>query len=254
MNGRSGKFGFTLVEILVAVAIIVAVVSMLYGSYLAATKSAQAYNARMTLLNEGREVLEQMARQIRGSYAPTYPGQAKAAREPHGPAGHLSYPATLISRNAKVTPGSEVSYFEANADERREEVLHLVTTNSCSARQATAEGLFEIAYKLDRERGVLFLSEERFIPSAEKAAERRNWQLIAENIIGLELAFFDGRQWLRKWSFRDRRILPCAVRIDLICEDEGRRQLHFGTVAYVSCRNSGRRDSLSDTLVSGNRQ
>ncbi|MHC4632893.1 MAG: PulJ/GspJ family protein, partial [Planctomycetota bacterium] len=69
MSGSSGKRGFTLVEILVAMAIIVTIVSMVYGSYFATSKSAETCKAKMALSQQVRKVLQQMARQIRCSYA-----------------------------------------------------------------------------------------------------------------------------------------------------------------------------------------
>jgi type II secretory pathway component PulJ len=57
-----------LVEVLVAAAIIVTIVSMVYGSYFATAKSTEAYKAKMTLSGQTRKVLGQMARQIRCSY------------------------------------------------------------------------------------------------------------------------------------------------------------------------------------------
>ncbi len=69
MNNSPGKNGFTLVELLVALAIIVTIVTMVYGSYFATSKSAQVCNAGIAVLQQGRKVLEQMAQQIRCSYA-----------------------------------------------------------------------------------------------------------------------------------------------------------------------------------------
>ncbi|MHC4244281.1 MAG: PulJ/GspJ family protein, partial [Planctomycetota bacterium] len=65
---RRLRAGFTLIEILVAVTIIVTIVSMVYGSYFATAKSTDAYQARMTTSGQTRKVLDRMARQIRCSY------------------------------------------------------------------------------------------------------------------------------------------------------------------------------------------
>ena len=69
MSGTSGKSGFTLIEILIAVAMIAVIVSMVYGSYSAASKSTQACRARIALLQQMEEVLGEMSWQIRCSYA-----------------------------------------------------------------------------------------------------------------------------------------------------------------------------------------
>ena len=92
MKNRYGKNGFTLVEILVAMAIIVVIVSLVYGSYFATSKSTQAYKSRIALFQQGRKVLRQMARQIRCSYAGT-------TEEPTPP-----ITLTSISQQRKETP------------------------------------------------------------------------------------------------------------------------------------------------------
>jgi len=96
MSSSSGKSGFTLVEILVAMAIIVTIVSMVYGSYFATSKSTQAYKSKITLSQQGRKVLEQMARQIRCSYA------IKADKN--------TYPIS-IPQQKKADPASVINYF-----------------------------------------------------------------------------------------------------------------------------------------------
>ena len=57
--------GFTLVEILVAVALIGIVVSILYGSVAATTRSIQAYRDRLSTSTQGRLALQQIAATLR---------------------------------------------------------------------------------------------------------------------------------------------------------------------------------------------
>ena len=57
--------GFTLVEILVAIALVGIVVSILYGSVAATTRSAQAYRDRLSTSTRGRLVLQQIASTLR---------------------------------------------------------------------------------------------------------------------------------------------------------------------------------------------
>ncbi len=50
-------------------------------------------------------------------------------------------------------------------------------------------------------------------------------QCVAENIIGLDLAYFDGREWKSEWPEKSNR-WPVAVRIDLVAADpEGGRMV-----------------------------
>ena len=238
MSSSSDKDGFTLVEILVAMAIIVTIVSMVYGSYFATSKSAQAYKSRITLSQQGRKVLGQMTRQIRCSYA------SKADKN--------TYPAP-IPQQGKADPASVINYFNGNSDEPSGEILHLVTTNGFSVGLVPSNGLFEVTYKLDKSRGLLFSSQRRFASTTKSAAQKKKWQQISEDIESLKLAFFDGQQWQNKWDFKDKRELPFAVKINITWEDENHRQYQYGTIAYICCRKNQGKETRPGTLMSINR-
>ena len=215
MSNKSNKDGFTLVEILVAMTIIVTIVSMLYGSYFATLKSVRVYKSRIALSQQGRKVLTQMAQQIRCSHA---------------------------------------AYFNGNSGDTSGEILHLVTTSGIFRGQNQADGLFEVTYKFDKSRGLLSLSQERFVGVPEGVGRRRDWQPIVGNIEHLELAFFDGQQWLNKWDFKDKKKLPCAVRIEISYEDEDYQQCRYGTVAYVCCWKNQDKKTRPDVLVAVEKQ
>ncbi|MHC4543164.1 MAG: type II secretion system protein GspJ [Planctomycetota bacterium] len=238
MNSKSVKKGFTLIEILVAVAIIVAIVSMVYGSYFATSKSAQVCRKRIALSQQGRELLGQMARQIRCSYA----GSFKKSTPPVGKG----------SLKNEETQENIINYFAGSSGEMGGEILHLVTTNGI-LEEKTPE-LLEVAYKFDKSTGTLLLCQERFIDTPESLFEKKNWQLLAENIESIELAFSDGRQWLQTWDFKEKKALPYAVKINVTCQDENYRQYRYGTTAYICCRKNQGKKTASARLVSVNKQ
>ncbi len=238
MNSKSVKKGFTLIEILVAVAIIVTIVSMVYGSYFATSKSAQACKRRIAMSQEGRELLGRIAQQIRCSYA----GSSKKSTPP----------AVKGSLKKEVTLENTISYFNGNSGEMGGEILYLVTTNGILEEKTP--GLFEVIYKFDKSTGTLFLSQERFVDAPESLIEKRNWQPLAENIESIELAFSDGRQWLQTWDFKEKKALPYAVKINITCQDENQRQYSYGTTAYICCRKNQGKKTTSERLVSVNKQ
>lgn len=240
MNCKSVKKGFTLIEILVAVAIIVTIVSMVYGSYFATSKSAQACRKRIALSQQGRELLGRMARQIRCSYAPSF-------RKSTPPAGKGSL-------KNEETQENIINYFTGNSGQMGGEILYLVTTNGILEGQDPADGLFEATYKFDKLSGTLLLSQERFVDGTKSFIEDRNWQTLAENIESIELAFSDGRQWLNTWDFKEKKGLPYAVKINITCQDENYQQYHYGTTEYICCRKNQGNKTSSAGLVSVNRQ
>jgi len=242
MNKRLDKNGFTLVELLVAVALIAAILSMVYGSYFATSKSAQTCKARITVSQQGRKTLEQMSRQIRCSYAGTVADRTE--KEPVETGSKQTGQKGMILEES-------TSYFNGNSVAPRGEILHLVTTNKLFGEKEPADGLFEVIYKFDKRASLLSLSQREFVGTAQKTGEK-NWRPIAEGVKSLELTFFDGKKWLRSWDFKDKKILPCAVRIEISCEDEDHRQYDYATVAYVSCRENGERIQ-SEKLISVNK-
>jgi type II secretion system protein J len=216
MKNKYGKNGFSLVEILVAMTIIVAIVSMVYGSYFATSKSTQVYKSRIALFQQGRKLLGQMTRQIRCSYAPAACGE-------------------LVEAGEKPV---SISFFDGDQDNPSGEILHLITTSGFWENRDSTDGPFEAVYKFDKNKDTLFLSQRRFISLSESAVQKKNWQPVASNISRLELAFFDGWQWLKSWNFNDKKRLPSAVKLDITFEDENYRQYHYGTTVYSYCREN----------------
>lgn len=229
MNNRFDKKGFTLVEILAALAIILMIVSMVYGTYFATSKTTQTCEAKITLLQQTRNILEQIARQIRCAYA-----------EP--------LKADSYSKDAESQAESEntVNYFKGGTDNPDGEILHLITTRGIFLRQQTVDGLFEVTYKFDKTRGVLLLSQQRFTHTTPKIVRNRSWQLLLTSIESIELEFFDGKEWLPYWDFDDSAELPYAAKIQITCRNENHRKYRCDTTAYISC--GGHKNVKSDLI------
>ena len=232
---RRLRAGFTLIEILVSVTIIATIVSMVYGSYFATAKSADAYKARMTTSRQTQKVLRWMTQQIRCSYI----GKISEETELAG---------TDSSRTSKIKK-SPIIYFSYEPDSLGSGILHLVTTNKLFCEDGYVSGLVDVAYKFDKNSGTLSLSQRRFVGAPEKYLEDRNWRELLVNVESVELSFFDGRQWLTEWDFELKKKLPAAVKIDITSKDENDRQCHYGTIAYVDSSSKPGREILSETLV-----
>ena len=238
MSNRTQQRGFTLIELLVAVALIATVLSIVYGSYIATTRSAQACQTRITLCEQGRETLEQIAQHIRCSYAGSTPDRAEVTQTP--------------SDQTEGLVETGISYFNGDARASNGEVLRFVTTSGLLDEKGTKDGLFEAVYRFDKRRGELSLSLARFVGKSEETG-KRSWQVIADQIKSIELAFFDGEKWLKRWDFEDKKGLPRAVRIEISGENESLQRYNYGTVAYVSCWDH-RELSRTETLASVEKQ
>ncbi len=238
MNSKSVKKGFTLIEILVAVAIIATIISMVYGSYFATSKSAQVCRKKIAMSQQGRILLGQMAQQIRCSYASSFKTSTTRAVK-----GSL--------KNEEIQENI-INYFDGNSGEMGGEILNFVTTYSIAEEKRP--GLLKVTYKFDKRTGTLLFSQERFVDASDSLLGKKNWQPLAENIESIELAFSDGTQWLNTWNFKEKKELPYAVKIDITCQDENYQQYRYGTTAYICCRKKQGKKTTSAGLVSVNKQ
>ncbi len=232
---RRLRAGFTLIEILVAVTTIVTIVSMVYGSYFATAKSADVYKVRMTASGQTQKVLRWMAQQIRCSYV----GKTAEDTELAG---------TDSSRTSKIRK-SPVIYFSYEPDVPGSGILHLVTTHRLFCQDGYANGLFDVAYKFDKNSGSISVSQRRFVGAPQERLEDRNWREILVNVESVELEFFDGLQWLKEWDFERKKKLPAAVKISITSKDENDRQCHYGTIAYVGCSSNQGLETSSEKSV-----
>jgi prepilin-type N-terminal cleavage/methylation domain-containing protein len=232
MKDKSNRTGFTLIEMLVAMGIIVTIVSMVYGSYFATSKSVEAYKTRMTLSQDVRDALQQMARQIRCSYAV----------KPKSPASG----GKAILPKTKGILESPVNYFKGDSNASAGVILQLVTTSRLSLAQERTNGLLDVAYNFDPSTGTLFVSQRSFVHIGKDAdATNRNWSPLIESVDHIELMFFDGGQWLGEWDFTKKKQLPGAVRINITCEDENRRRCSYDTIAYICSRKNRKNEPSS---------
>ena len=235
MRTRYQQKGFTLIEILVAAAMVLSILSFVCGTYFTISKSTQATRARLRLSQEALKVLTQLTRQIRCSYADTVSDSMNTTKP-------------VSQRKEKRLPNN-FDFFSGYTDNPSKEILHLITTNKFGMPQNSAGGLCDVAYRFDKSQGRLYLSQEKFVGSAKNSIENRSWQPIAENIESLKLGFFDGQQWLGNWRFTDRKKLPNAVKIEITFEGQSSRTYKYGTVAYISCHENNDRQSQSGELV-----
>lgn len=236
MKARYRHHGFTLIEILVAAAMILSILSMVYGTYFAISRSTKAARSKLKLSQQATILLPQLARQIRCSYADT--------------SSDYTQKAGTISKQKEMKPQEAPDFFSGNANNSRGEILHLITTNSFGTPKDAAEGLFDVTYRFDKSKGQLYLSQERFIGTTDNKSQKKLWQPIAENIQSVGLSFFDGKKWLNKWIFKDKKKPPRAVNIDITLKDQDNRIYQCNTVAYIYCRSDYDLETKSKKLIS----
>lgn len=223
MNSRQGNKAFTLIEMLVALAIVGLIVTMVYGSYAATSRSLSICNNRMTCSERAHLVLRLMARQIRCAYAP--PFQADVPSE-SGKGQNSRLPQNSISR----TP---TTVFRGDPYEPDGEILSFTTTGGLGLGPDRPGGLSRISYRYDARSGTLSVSCE---PCVRPFDNRRDAQVrpVLSGISSIELEFHDGRRWQQAWSSDKADRLPRAVRIGLTIIDESGRTHRYGTAVPLA--------------------
>jgi type II secretion system protein J len=219
MKYRVNRSGFTLVEMLVAMAIVVSIVSMVYGSYFATAKSAEVYKAMMTTSESAGGLLQQMTRQIRCSYAGTAEASPASAEK-------------TLARTQGILE-EQVNYFKGGSDLPNGEILHLVTT--ARGLDDCRDGLFDVVYKFDKSARTLLVSQRRFVETPMGLAQNREFSPVIEGLEDIGLQFFNGDEWADQWDFTQGKKLPRAVRISIACEDQNGRKCAYSAVACVYC-------------------
>lgn len=219
---------FTLVELLVALALVGTIVTMVYGSYAAATRSLERYGSRMAAGERAILVLRLMARQIRGAYLPPaaeitvpVPGTAQGD-EPWSAA-----PPTAPAPRAGAAPPATWRA-EAHAGGL---TLCFVTTSGPGPGPDSPAPLSQVQYRYEPVPGTLSLHCEPYL-GAPAPTDRPAGRTILGGVRHLEVQFYDGRRWQARWDSSSPS-LPQAVKIDLTVVDNRRRPQTFGTIVPI---------------------
>ncbi len=220
---------FTLIEMLISLAIVSCIVTMVYGSYAATSRSLGVYHHRMACSERAHLVLRMMARQLRGAYLP-----------PKEPAP------TRTSAKPQDIRAAPIPAFRADSREPRGEVLTLTTTGGFGLDESV--GISRIAYRYDRHNSTLAIRCELATQRSDASQDPGTWRTALQGVANLELEFYDGRQWQTRWDSKQAGRLPQAVRIGLAVVDESGREHHYGTTVPVLCRSAPQGQQVKTTV------
>lgn len=223
MSTRRNDAGFTLIEMLIALTIIAAILSMVYGSYAATTRAIDACRTRMACLERGGFALRLMARQVRSAYAPS-PASSSSGSDRTGATSDARAP----GRSAQTTAATSLALFQGNGRDPTGEILSFITSGDCGP-DPNARGLTRVTYHYDRAAMTLSMSRH-------DGLDRRHpgpFLTVLRNVTSIELKFHDGRQWQDTWDFRTRQEVPRAVKVSLDVIDKAGRTYRVGTALPV---------------------
>ena len=230
------RTGFTLVEMLVALAITSTIATIVYGSYAAASRSLDLYGSRMACCERTSLVMRLMARQIRCAWAPpSATGSAPSSQEnsvpstPSAPAGAIPQ-STTFHAASRDTDGT---------------ILSFVTTGGLGASLDKPTPLSHIMYRYDPANGILGICCVPYVNGTDALASSERWQPILSGVRRVGLQFYDGQRWRTEWDGSDSMMLPQAVRIAFTIVDNKDRSHEFQTTVPIGCRNAPQRQQVA---------
>jgi len=240
MRSRKNSAGFTLIELIVALTIIVGILSMVYGSYAATTRSIDVSGARMACIERGCLALRLMARQLRCAYAPPSiagpSNPSPTGSNPGGTAGNAQsapYPVAAPSKKS-------AALFQGDSHDPRGRILSFFTTGGSGGGPNAPRGLSRVAYRYDPIAATLSISRRDGTEPLRDLQDPDGEQPLLRNVTSIALKFHDGRQWQDTWDFKRKHGLPRAVKVELIVADQTGRPHHLGTtVSIVQQTNAG---------------
>lgn len=193
---KAQQKGFTLIEILVAVTIIVILLSTVYGVFTSVSGAKERLEKEGDGYHLARVIFDRLGREIRGNY---------------------------------YDPKKPDSFFAGGIDEQGNPFLKISTT-ATTPQGGKVGGVAVVEYELRQDpenpdRKVLMRRE--YSPLDPTGANEPEYRLAA-GIDGMKLRFFDGSNWVDQWKTG----LPEIVEVTLTVRIEG-REIPFVTAFEV---------------------
>ena len=204
------RAGFTLLELMLALAILSIILVMIAGSFNAVIHSKVHGEARLDIDREGRAILWELVSEIRG---------AAQTPLPNPPSNVL-----LIGRGQMggAAPIDAITVSTLAAGHRR--AITGMDAEQLVSYSMTANPQVRGWYVLTRnQRSALLLSTN--IPGPPPVE-------LADNVVSLHIKYFNGISWLESWdstALPAPTQLPIAVSIQLVLGAGGGRLMNFAT-------------------------
>lgn len=200
---------FTLLEILVAMAILGVVIAVLYTSFRGGTSSWKAGDARSQRCQNARAALEIMSREIKQAFTRT--GSTTLRFQ----GNNSTWTDTEVTPNVLRTADS--IYF---------------TALSNFPNGSTEYDICEVGYHLVTSARMLYRMED---DSVDTDLTDGDSQQFCMNVIGLDMRYHDGTSWSTDGTYGPSTTLPKAVEITITVEDEDRVEnpRNFKTMVHI---------------------
>jgi general secretion pathway protein J len=219
--------GFTLLEILVALAVLGLIMGAVYGSYRAVTTSIVDLEPRMDLEQKGRFFVQRLSRQVRCCYG----GRHDQANQ------------SVPDQNdvKKAMSQEQTRFFQGGRTLSDDVALRFVTTSSTLNRRSDVGCLTVVSYKMDPLQHALLIREEIYGRQSINERNDEDWRVVLDDVWEVEFQYFDGMEWRKEWDSSVAGFLPRALRIKLVLESK-QAGISASFASVVATRCSGPRE------------
>ena len=214
--------GFTLIEILVATAILAMIFSIIFGTFFYTIKNAEEQQERAALYHRATFILNNIGQSVSSACVP-FAGRYDGTK-------------------------SEKSAFLGTAQSLEDPEAHLLSMFTANPRFSTGQkagGIAYVTYDLvpfedtdeadylrDQNNPVLLRCMIEPLFSLSEGADEKEW-LWELNVHSLTIEYYDGSEWFQEWRFEDQGILPDAIKTNLELADSDGERFEFSSIAYV---------------------
>ena len=168
MNDKAKPSGFTMIELLITLVIIMMIISAVYSTYFVTAASVQKCREKLTHAQEGRSLLAKMSHQLRSLYTPPSGSTASESAED-------------ISR--KDESSEEIpSCLTGAADDREGIILQMLTSANLFHEKDMPCGIWNVKYKYLPDQDALFYSQRPLTARPEHERRQENWLPLAKNL------------------------------------------------------------------------
>jgi len=197
--------GFTLIEVLLAVAILAVLITVVYGSFSTASRNIQQAEERRDDTDLARALLSRMSDDIANAYVNT------AMNSP-------TLLTIFFGKKEEVEGGEE---------KIRHDSINLTTLTNWRRPNTKETELWEVGYYFkenpespEGQRYSLYRREKRLLSRDSPALEGGDEYELSDRIESLQIRYYNGmsKQWVDEWDTRKIPVFPAVAEITLVLD------------------------------------
>lgn len=216
MIRRQRKIGFTLIEMLISTTLIVLIVSVTYGTWIATARTTARLKSSLADAPIHRAIQNQISRQLRGCYVDDSYDNLKNA--------------STSDQNKKQV------IFQAKNNATDGVILQYLTTTGFFYGKDETLNLLAVRYRYNSQQQRLLYQQQPY-HSGKKPNWTDPWHTVSGKIASVSILCFDGKKWHDQWNYHKEEQLPHAVKITYTTIDSNDHQKTYTVLAALNVQH-----------------